>query len=287
MRLKKFFVAVLASIIPVMSAVPALAVDNELFSATSSLMSYVRDCEMEYIYYGYNVPCTAPIWSPASRNRMLAIIDETENKTYETLEDVAEQRAKVEQVVETMTVSSHELEFMIDIYEKEENYDNYYSDEAWSEFTALLEDGKIALENGDEENIHLTYIRMRNGFNKLCLYNTVAGDVNNDTVVDVKDVTYLQIKLAQKANFTSSQKLVLSGFDEYYEVLNSSVSTVTNLQMYLAGYKVERYAYHINNLIKDSAFDEELLTFHPTIDNSNEVYDKYRYKDLRPNRQQI
>lgn len=71
---------------------------------------------------------------------------------------------------------------------------------------------------------------LRNEFNTLCLYNNVAGDVNNDGTFNIKDVTFMQEVIAKYTTLTTSQNFI-TDMCQF-----SSIKDVTNWQMELARY---------------------------------------------------
>ena len=116
---------------------------------------------------------------------------------------------------------------------KEQNYNNWYTDEQWNDFQSKLADLKIALEDDSMFSKKITnkFHALLKTYNEMTNAYTVKGDLNKDGTVNVLDVTLLQKYLANSANFTGAQKM-LAGATKYE---NPSITDVTTIQKYSVG----------------------------------------------------
>ena len=98
---------------------------------------------------------------------------------------------------------------------KEQNYNNWYSDEQWNEFQYKLADLKTDLEpyiagtnDYDVWAITNAYNELLAVYNKMTNAYTLKGDVNKDGVVNVVDATLIQKYIAHEVEFTGAQKML-------------------------------------------------------------------------------
>ena len=96
---------------------------------------------------------------------------------------------------------------------KEQNYNNWYSDDEWNKFQSKLADLKTALEPYVSGTRDYDVLAITNAYNELiAVYNkmtnayTVKGDVNKDGVFDIKDVTLVQKYITHEVEFTGAQE---------------------------------------------------------------------------------
>lgn len=128
---------------------------------------------------------------------------------------------------------------------QEENYNNWYTDYEWNDFTTKRENlGKALIKNNSTE-ISDAYKALMVSFNTITCEYRVIGDVNRDGVVDVKDVTMVQQYLAGDINFTGAQKMLASVSEDYLHYEKLSVASVTGLQLHIAEVATEgTYEFH-------------------------------------------
>lgn len=117
------------------------------------------------------------------------------------------------------------------------NYNNWYSEEEWTDFQNKIADLKTAidnLENDYEMSKELTdaFHALLETYNRMTNKYTVKGDLNKDGVVDVSDVTLLQKSLVERENLTDAQKMLVGG-REIYET--PDITDATMLQKYIVG----------------------------------------------------
>ena len=103
---------------------------------------------------------------------------------------------------------------------KEQNYNNWYSDEQWNEFQYKLADLKTDLEpyiagtnDYDVWAITNAYNELLAVYNKMTNAYTLKGDVNKDGVVNVVDATLIQKYIAHEVEFTGAQKMLTNVYD--------------------------------------------------------------------------
>ena len=133
---------------------------------------------------------------------------------------------------------------------KENNYNNWYQDTDWQQFTTYRNALYTTLTNVKNDYLHidvntLTYIQKKEittaFFNLLELYdkmtldNALLGDVNGDGYVTIFDVTEIQRNLAGMSEFTEGQKLRASTHSNAAKNGPSyDITSATILQKYLA-----------------------------------------------------
>ena len=234
--MKKFKIVIsiiLVMMLAITSSVTAFATtDEELSRAIRRVRNNAKDAEMEFVYYNslYTTQPNVPIWSDESTENMEIVVETILNEIdfCETIEEVNAYQAMLDEAIEKMCISSDELQWMIDYMEKDyNNYDNYYDEETYAELKTIYENAQKALESGVDLEIHNAYIDMRNELNKLCAYNSVYLDVDNDGEFTIKDCTLMQMQIAKMANLTSSQRYV----GRLYK--DANITEVTNAQMLL------------------------------------------------------
>ncbi len=157
---------------------------------------------------GYDTPRTDPLWSRTTNHTAENLENDIYTKTYDTQEEIDADYERIQELKRTATIHVGELEFMIELMEKEDNSLGYYDEETWNNFQAVITECKSALSK-DEETIHQAYVRARNKFNELCLYNKTPCDVNNDGNFTIMDVTVLQKAIAEIEPIASSQLTVI------------------------------------------------------------------------------
>lgn len=287
--MKKVISLMLAIMLTVLCAVPAFAATDEL-NLADERYDLRTDAENAMYYYLYNNRTLGtypyPIWSDATAYGSEALYEEIKNAPLETLEEIQAERAKLDKLYAEATVDSSELEFMIELFEKEDNSNKYYDEATWSEFLSVLENGKNVLKNGTDEEIHIAYVTMRNEFNKICLYNKTMGDINNDNSVDIKDVTYLQKAISGTEKLNSSQ-LTVACVNENL-TLKPDVKAVTTIQKRIADIDLDDKSYgkHLIELenLGELPYYPKKRMFIADTDRCNVVYHQnmYESRTFRP-----
>ena len=117
---------------------------------------------------------------------------------------------------------------------KEENYNNWYSDEEWENFQSKLEElGNVidALDDSTSCSNDLTnaFHNLLKSYNDMTNSYTIKGDLNKDGIVNIADVTLLQKYLVGAEKFTGAQKMLTGAYN--YE--NLSITDATVLQKYI------------------------------------------------------
>ncbi|MEE1060861.1 MAG: dockerin type I repeat-containing protein [Ruminococcus sp.] len=131
-----------------------------------------------------------------------------------------------------VTVSEYEMNFTNPSIERME-------DIVWMQ--SAIDSDMYIYENGSIYTAGVVYKEGKIDFETFkALGGMYFGDINGDDIVDVSDVTQLQLYLANNTNDPLMN--LLTGFaSAYYDVnfdASVDVSDVTTLQMYLAGYEV-------------------------------------------------
>ncbi len=246
--MKKFKIAIsiiLVMMLAITSSVTAFATtDEELKIAKSNLEYNVDHAELIHIQYGLTEPSLSiPTWSYDSSLNLENVIETIRNgiSSCETIDEVNEYQAMLDEAIENLCVSEHELRWMLNYMLKDyNNSTNYYDAETYAELKTIYENAQKALESGVDLDIHNAYIDMRNELNKLCAYNSVKNDVDNDGVFSIKDCTLMQMQIAELIELTSSQRYV--AFMDH----TANITDVTNAQMMLAKYTDYPYEPTVN-----------------------------------------
>lgn len=125
---------------------------------------------------------------------------------------------------------------------KEQNYNNWYSEEQWNDFQDKLKKLGEALDyyhtNGDLipcSRLTKAYKAMMTSYNKMTNAYKVKGDINRDGSFDIQDATLVQKYVAKTANLTGAQKMLTN--EKNYE--NITVVTATNLQKHIVDSKTD------------------------------------------------
>lgn len=129
--------------------------------------------------------------------------------------------------------------FAIETYNnaiKEQNYNNWYSEEDWANYQFRLADLKAAIDDLKNDRdyskkltvafnaVHRTYNKMTNKY-------TLKGDVNGDGDVNVLDVTLIQKYLVGLEELTGAQKMLSGAY--FYEDLD--ITAATQISKYIVG----------------------------------------------------
>lgn len=125
-------------------------------------------------------------------------------------------------------------ESVYDLAIKEQNYNNWYSEDEWTDFQNKLSRLKTVLDqygSSTDSEVTLALNSMLGAYNKMTNAYTLKGDINGDGAVNVADATLLQKYLVGTENLTGAQKMLANA--ENYE--NPSVIEATLIQKYAAG----------------------------------------------------
>ena len=114
---------------------------------------------------------------------------------------------------------------------KEQNYNNWYSEEDWSTFVKNRDALKEALDTGLNSKITEAFYDLLYCYNVMTNRYTLKGDVNRDGEVNVIDATLVQKYLAGLEDFTGAQRMLCGDYD--YECFD--ISAATTIQKYSAG----------------------------------------------------
>lgn len=277
--MKKFKIVIsiiLVMMLVITSSVTAFATTDEDLRKAKDQVRYNADQAYSlYIQYHEVVPVGVPIWSDESTENMKNVVETIRNEidACETIEEVNAYQTMLDEAIEKMCISSSELKWMIDYMEKDyNNFDNYYDEETYAELKTIYENAQKALESGVDLEIHNAYIDMRNELNKLCAYNSVYLDVDNDGIFSIKDCTLMQMQIAELVELTSSQRYV--SFMSH----SANISDVTNAQMKLVGLHKTPYDPYINtDFVELDPSIRDYFCNNPDYEGSNVLYHYDRY----------
>lgn len=202
---------------------------------------------------------------------MTEAIKNARNATITNIEELEQAIVDFEAVKNSMTLDPIELKFMISVFEKETNINNYYDETTQNNFQELLTEGKKAYDSGDEEIMYQTYVKMRNAFNDLCRYNTVYGNGNGDGKLTIADVTLGQKYIANIEKLNSSQLVALTCNDTFLIII-----TLTNLQKQIIGNCDVNLTVNFNRFLAYENIDADKRFFTFTDENINSVYSNLR-----------
>lgn len=233
---KKFLSILLAILLVVATTVTAFASNDGL--QEEIIYSYqIEGLIDNYILHFINsdgiIPPGLPEWSASSRKNLESVCSYVEEKLKEdnlTQDELKSLKDMVESAADNMCIDSSELKWMLDYMEKDYNSTGYYDEETMSNIKEIYEKALSAYYSGDESQIHISYVNMRNELNKLCRYNQVQGDINLNGKLDIDDITLMQKDLACLTKLNSSQMFIAS-----YNNHDTSVKTVTMWQTILVG----------------------------------------------------
>lgn len=143
---------------------------------------------------------------------------------------------------------------------QEENYNNWYSEEDWTDFQNKLAQLKVVLDKSNgEESLELAnaYRALMGSYNKMTNAYTLKGDLNKDGEVNVLDVTLLQKYLAGTENLTGAQRMLANA--EEYE--NPKITEATLIQKYAAE-QISEFPDYGNFFVEDERvnyLDEDIV----------------------------
>lgn len=167
---------------------------------------------------------------------------------------------------------------------KEQNYNNWYSEDDWAEFQNKLSLLKTELDKGNGLSLELSYAHrsLMGIYNKMTNSHTLRGDVNGDGTVNVEDATLIQKYLVGLENLTGAQKMLANA--ENYE--NPTVTEATMIQKYSVGIidELPNYGHFLVDegldFIDENIVYERTLNFNicPRKYNSMLIENEYKYQ---------
>ncbi|MCH5300404.1 MAG: hypothetical protein J1E56_03715 [Ruminococcus sp.] len=231
-KVKKILSLALVLAILACSCVIAYAYEPTEVNDYLTLSRKVDSFEYDLYYYLQLTPSSFPHYSETSHQRIKDIVDEirTEMYSYETPEEFQEASDRLDEVEAGLCIGSYDVKILLDYLKTDVESEGYYDEDTMSELKDVYSSAQTAYDSGDEEAIHSAYMDLRNEFNKLCLYNNVSGDTDGDGIFTVRDITYMQLNIAELVPaLTTSQKFV-SNLCHY-----STIKDITEWQLDLAG----------------------------------------------------
>lgn len=248
-------------------SITAYASTDNIADLKEQLTSYTNEMEFIFVYNFMLTPPWVPQYSAESSKRMEDAIKKirSEIDSYTTEEQINDATALLDSCKAQMYVQAKELKFMLDLMEADYNDTSYYDAETSAEIKSVYEAAKAAYESNVEKDIHISYLKMRDELNKLCLAVKVVGDVNNDGILSICDMTLMQKYLAGSVTLTSAQRFA-SGFD----VEHNSINQVTEFQKYLNDNTLNtNICLYVKNNIK--ALADDYMVFYPDLEYFNPV----------------
>ena len=167
-----------------------------------------------------------------------------------TKEQLADYYERIDEVARTCIIYREDLDSLVEFCDYEENINNYYSDELWSDFQAKLDTAKAVNNDKSIKDIRVSdaYWELLFAFNALCTVNTVVGDVDFSGEADIIDATLLQRYAVRMVKFNASQVTVanFSGAGGY----EPDITSATLLQRYLVRMNVTINAFYLDKLLQ-------------------------------------
>ncbi len=108
----------------------------------------------------------------------------------------------------------------------ENNESGFYDETDWNDFTKKRDELREAIKAGDEKTINDAYVAILKSYNNMIDKYTIAGDVNNDGVFSVDDVTLVQKYLNNSVEFTETQKYLAFCYNQNLIDYNEHVATI-------------------------------------------------------------
>lgn len=250
-RIKMAISLILAMAIMCVSVSPAFAqadTERELYDKMCDLYNL---CEEAHFAYGIGYSL-AEIPEPGSSYKPmhLSCLDTTEaEKAWEeaclmvegyfdsyihpydgeiSIETATEKFNTLHDELYKVVIDRSEIEKLVVLCEKEQNYNSYYDSELWNDFQSEIAQAKevIADESVTDLRVNSAYYELMYQFNLICSFNEIPYDVDCDGGVSILDATYIQLYLVEFQAFNNSQLLVV---DEW-QLSNVSILHATWVQ---------------------------------------------------------
>ncbi len=206
-----------------------------------------------------------------SANELIEVCNEVDDYYMEimdgrvpTVEEINSFYPKLDAAAEKVILFRRELKYLIDHCGFETNNNSYYPQDLWEYFQECLEKA-VDVYTKETEGIEVSrvYWDLKFAYNKLCVVNTVSGDVDKSGELSILDVTLVQMNLAQMCSLNSSQLTVL------YESAEENITITVATKMQLALAKLDKF----------DSYDLEVLSADTNrmCLNDNSVFRRYRY----------
>lgn len=225
-KLKKVISFILVLCVLTTSSITAFAMtETEIIKAYNALEQKVNYCRDTYvlIFYHQSSP-TIPIWSDASRDLMEEVTDQIDDEMnkYKTAEEFDAANKLLDETIEKMYIGKWELDYLLKYMKRDVNSTGYYDEATMKQLNEVYSTAQTAFYSGTEEEIHCSYVAMRNQLNRLCIYNKTLGDVSGDGVFDIVDITLMQKELCGLYEFNSAQAFA-SRFNKYADIKTATL----------------------------------------------------------------
>lgn len=277
-KLKFVLSLILVLMLAITSSVTAFATSEDFFDEKMDVEEKANEVEMYYVYNMHFVPANVPGWSANSKQNLIDTIAKVRAEVpyCETLEEINSYSVLLDEAVAGLCIPASELQWMINYMEKDyKNESNYYDEETYAELKTIYESAQKALESGADIDIHNAYVDMRNELNKLCTYNSIFLDVDNDGEFGIKDCTIMQMQIVKLVELTSSQRYVGLLYHD------ANIMDVTDAQQMLVGtYIVPYNPYKKTDFVTLDPSVKTYLGSDPGYEQSNNMYYCDRYCTL-------
>ena len=280
-KLKSILALMIAMVIMCASVCSTFAVDTNDELSKASIKLYNLCWES---VYDYGVPASkyGCYFDPAPGERIISIESESflraqallheaddmlsqpvDNQP--TLEEYEYMYNRFYEALNSLVLYKGMLNSMIIFCSEEKNDNGYYSDELWSEFCEKLENAKTVYADPDNTHDFIVteaFFELLHSHFKLCASNTMFGDVDNDSEINIMDATYIQMACAKLVDFNSSQ----------YVIAKKDITYATEIQRYLSSLTDN---VDINN--------SRINTYVDYVDYSDIHSDNFRFKSWKYN----
>lgn len=181
-----------------------------------------------------------------------------------TVEEIDGYYTRLDTAAQKVVLSRSELKFIIDHCNNEITDNSYYPSELLKDFQDKLKTAVVVYDSAIEGiDVSYAYWNLKFAYNKLCVANSVSGDVDNSGDLNIFDVTLVQKSIANMYQFNSSQLTVLDKSAQE-EV---TIMEATKLQRCVADLE-EFNSNSLNRLVTNT----ERMSL-----NDNRIFTRYRY----------
>ncbi len=229
----KKFISVLLSVTLLLSLVCIGAYAADISEAEIKLAYLVKSHRAEYSLLGIPNPYINEAYSAyLSAEKVL----EDSNSTNEDYENAI--NTLIDADLNNVYIRPYYARLTYENAIKEQNYNNWYSENEWTDYQNKLNDLKAALEpitnEWEESSKEVTdaFHAVLEAYNKMTNQYTLTGDLNKDGSINVSDATLILKSIVGIDDLTGAQKM-LTGSDWWYE--DTTVKSATNICKYSVG----------------------------------------------------
>lgn len=181
----------------------------------------------EYDISEWGNPCTYMMYGSEPYHNALRVLEDENSTDYDYY---YAKNLLFDQVLNKYIIPEY-AQKTYEMAKKEKNYNNWYTEEQWSNFQSKLADLGEAIETHQDYSKKLTiaYQAMMKAYNEMTNAYTLKGDLDKSGEVNVMDATLLMKYLVELEDLTGAQKM-LSGALNYEEL---TVKDATTIQKYI------------------------------------------------------